>query len=434
MSERIFHSDVVVVGAGFTGLSVAHALKDAGLDVVVLEARERVGGRVESRVNSLGERIDTGGQYFCDDMPEVVGLARSHRMARAEGLFPGRYLVEPPDRAADDLFERLVAIRDRANELDPANPAIASLSVRDWTEMQPDAEDARRAFIGSMEGLWCQPADTLPLWYLVSNDQRVTNEVPELQYFLKDTMHALAERLGGALGSRLRLGEAVTAVTHGANKVTVRTAAGQYAAHHVVIAVPPSMAKHVIYEPPLPVELYQALSAWKSGRVIKVLLRYERPFWRDRGLSGSVFFLDPLGVYVCDASRDDDHPALVAFAGGTIGGKWHAMGEEGAKAAIVGKIVDALGLEAAQPIDVTLRDWTEDRWSGGGYSDTIIDFAAKDAEDVLRRGLRRVAFASSELSPSFPGYIEGAIIAGRAAAERVLASFQSASATSASGS
>ena len=110
------------------------------------------------------------------------------------------------------------------------------------------------------------------------------------------------------------------------------------------------------------------------------------------------------------------------------------MGEEAAKAAIVGKIVDALGLEAAQPIDVTLRDWTEDRWSGGGYSDTIIDFAAKDAEDVLRRGLRRVAFASSELSPSFPGYIEGAIIAGRAAAERVLASFQSASATSASGS
>ncbi len=428
MSQKIDQADVVVVGAGFTGLSAAVALKDAGVDVVLLEARDRVGGRVESRINILGERIDTGGQYFCEDMPEVVRLVGHHRLTLVHGLFPGDYLVEPPDAGADDLFERFVAIRDRANELDPSDPAIASLSVLAWAGQQPDAEDARRAFIGSMEGLWCQPADTLPLWYLVSNDQRITNEVPELQYFLKETMHGLAEKMAASLGPCVRLGEAATAVARSEDRVIVSTRAGRYAARHVLLALPPSQACGVVFDPPLPGAVSRALSAWKSGRVIKALLRYPVAFWRGRGLSGSVFFLDPLGVYVCDASRDDDHPALVAFAGGTIAGHWHALGEEGAKAAILAKVVTAFGPDAAQPIDVTLRDWTDDQWSGGGYSDTIIDFAALDAEDVLRAGLPRLSFASSELSPSFPGYVEGAIVAGRAAAGRVMAAVKAANA------
>ena len=385
---EVNRADVAIIGAGFTGLSAAHVLMDAGLEIIMLEARDRVGGRVESRLNNLGESIDTGGQYFCEDMPEVASLARRYGMAFCDGLFPGRYLVEPPDRAADDLFRRFVAIRERANELNPLDPTIASLSVRDWADMQPDAEDARRAFIGSMEGLWCQPADALPLWYLVSNDQRITNTVPELQFFLKETMHALAHRLGEPLGTRLRLREAVTGIRYSGNRVTVRTAAGHYEARHAIVAVPPSMAKRVTFDPPLPAEFSHALSAWKSGSVIKALLRYDRQFWRDRGLSGSVFFLDPLGMYVCDASRDDDHPALVAFAGGTIARQWHERGEEAAKAAIIGKIAGALGPEAAKPIEVTLRDWTDDIWSGGGYSDTIVDFAAHDAEDVLRRACR----------------------------------------------
>ena len=76
---------------------------------------------------------------------------------------------------------------------------------------------------------------------------------------------------------------------------------------------------------------------------------------------------------------------------------------------------------AAAPSDMLLLDWTHDPWSGGAYSDLIVDMAATDAEEVLREGLPRLAFACSELSPSFPGYIEGAIVAGRAAATRIMA-------------
>ncbi|PSJ56816.1 flavin monoamine oxidase family protein [Kumtagia ephedrae] len=436
MSARVVRSQVIVIGAGFTGLSAAHVLKAAGIDVVVLEARDRVGGRVESMSNGLGERVDVGGQYYCDDMPEISALADAYGKTRVNGLFPGKWLIEPATivGTVEDLYRRSARIRDRANALDPDDPAIANLSVRGWAEAQPDAHDAQWAFLGSIEGLWCQPADLLPLWYFVSNDRRITNEAPELQYFLKETMHSLAEDLGHQLGSGLRLGEAVRSIRHGPGKVSLRTDAGLYEAEHAILAVPPVMARRLTYDPPLPVELCQATSVWRSGKVIKALLRYERPFWRDKGLSGSVFFLDPLGLYACDASRDDDHAAIVVFAGGSLAERWRRMGHEAVKLAILEKLRAALGHEAKTPLDVTMRDWTDDKWSGGGYSDTIMDFSAKDAEAILRRGLSSVAFASSELSPSFPGYIEGAIVAGRAAAIGVIESLQSAMATSASGS
>ncbi|RWF60386.1 MAG: flavin monoamine oxidase family protein, partial [Mesorhizobium sp.] len=90
----------------------------------------------------------------------------------------------------------------------------------------------------------------------------------------------------------------------------------------------------------------------------------------------------------------------------------------------------ALGAQAADFIDFSARDWTHDRWSGGAYSDLIIDVTARDAERVILAGVPHVHFAASEVSPSFPGYVEGAIVAGRIAAARI----QSAIATKASGS
>jgi len=96
--------------------------------------------------------------------------------------------------------------------------------------------------------------------------------------------------------------------------------------------------------------------------------------------------------------------------------------------------VVALGPDAGAPLDILIRNWIDDRWSGGGYSDIVEVMGATEAENTLRRGFAGITFASSELSPSFPGYIEGAIIAGRLAAQPVIERLQSARATNASGS
>jgi len=412
-------ADVVVVGAGFTGLAAAHALRAAGFDIVLLEARDRVGGRVESMVNGLGERIDTGGQFLCEDMPVLMALVQRLGGALVETPDEGQPVAQPvmsmPElersyAASMGLRERMIATAGQGGS--------GEANVAEWLAVQPDAADAKAGFRSMMEGLWCQPLERMPLWYLADNDRRVTNEVTELQYFLGGTMHGLAERFAGSLRGCLHVASPVTAIEHDAEGVRVTTTSGIWRAQVAIVAVPPVAASRIGVAPALPTPLARALSVWRSGTVIKALFRYERPFWHDIGRSGMVMWRDVHGLFACDASRDGEHAALVVFVGGPLAVAWGERGEAAVRAEIIERLVAALGPEAAEPLDILMRDWTDDPWSGGGYSDVVVDAGATEAEATLRAGAWPLLFASSELSPSFPGYIEGAVIAGRAVAER----------------
>ncbi|TIL83299.1 MAG: FAD-dependent oxidoreductase, partial [Mesorhizobium sp.] len=211
MTTAADRTGVVIVGAGFTGLTAALELKKAGIDFLVLEARDRVGGRVEATRNGLGELIDRGGQFLCEDMPELMALAKARGKTFVETYVYGDFITHPSMSAgqAERTYVTAMAIRERMNRIEPDDPAIAGLTVAGWLQRQEDPADAKAAFRSMIEGLWCLALDKLPLWYLIDNDRRITNEVPELQYFLRETMQSLAENLAGDLGDRLRLNEAV---------------------------------------------------------------------------------------------------------------------------------------------------------------------------------------------------------------------------------
>lgn len=420
MSNR--NHQVVVVGAGFAGLSAAAELAANGIDVVVLEARGRVGGRVESLANALGERFDTGGQFFCEDMPEVMALARRFGHRFAETPVEGAFTTQPPasETESERIYARSVAIRERMVAIDPDDPAIAGLSVGAWLDRQDDPVAAKAAFHSLVEGLWCGPIGEIPLWYLIDNDRRITNTVWELQYFPAETMHSLADGLASQLGDCVRLDAAVSAIERDGDAVRVCTAKETFEARKVIVAVPPVMASRIAYRPALPDALSSALGAWRSGAVIKAQLRYRTAFWHDRGLNGMVAWRDVHGLFACDNSRDAGHPALVVFIGGPLALRWRGLGEESLRAEIRSRLIAALGPEAGEFLAFSARDWTDDPWSGGGYSDLIMDMGARNAEAVILEGAGALQFAASELSPSFPGYVEGAIVAGRAMARKVI--------------
>lgn len=431
MSPR--RSDVVVIGAGFAGLSAATVLADTGLDVVVVEARDRVGGRVGSAIDPAGFRYDTGGQFFCDDMRNVAALARRFDRTVVETFVEGEFVTVPPmsEAEADRTYEGSMRIRAREKALDLSDPSIAGLTVAGWLARQPETDAQKSAYRSMMEGLWCQALERVPLWFLASTDRRVTNRQSELQYFPLETMHSLAEGLAAGLGKRVRLATPATRIVRDGDRVAVEAGGERFEARHVLVALPPSMAARLTYSPALPARLGASLAAWQGGVVLKLRLRYGRAFWRTRGQSGMAMWRDLHGLFCCDASPDDANPALVVFAGGPLAAGWQASGRDAIVAKVLAELGKALGDEATRPLDVSLADWCGSAWDGGGYSDLVMDMGARDAEDLIRAGAPPIHFASSELSPSFPGYVEGAIVAGRAAAARIL---QSASATSASGS
>jgi monoamine oxidase len=415
MVERV---DVVVAGAGLTGLAAARELAAAGLSIAVLEARDRVGGRVESRVRPSGERFDTGGQFVCDDMPEIMALVRELGGTLLDMRRPGRPL-DVPALCDTDLEARVDALREHVAALDPDDPALADKSVEDWlvaSDIEPAVAEAFRSLVDS---LWCLDPAEFPLWHMIENERRFTNEVTELQYCVGETMHALAELMAAPLGAALRLATPVAAVERRGERLLVETATGPIDAGFVLLAMPPAMAARVRLDPPASPGLARALVVWKAGDVIKVTLRYPRPFWRAHGLSGTIRWLEPRGLFACDASRRDEH-ALVLFVGASMSRRLAARPEEEIAAWSADAVAAAFGGGAPEPLDVLVRNWCGDAWSGGAYSDLIRDAAARDAQAVLIEGAGRLRFASSELSPSFPGYMEGALVAGRQAARRIV--------------
>ena len=140
MIAKPFPAKVIVVGAGFCGLAAATELEAAGIDVTVLEARDRVGGRVEARPNGLAETVDTGGQFICDDMPDVMALARKHGKTLVESNFDGDYVAQPVMSAdeAQRAYEGSAALRDRMNRISPDDPGVAGMSVAAWLKEQGD--------------------------------------------------------------------------------------------------------------------------------------------------------------------------------------------------------------------------------------------------------------------------------------------------------
>ncbi|WP_287385081.1 flavin monoamine oxidase family protein [Mesorhizobium sp.] len=422
MKRQAVRTDVAIVGAGFTGLSAAHELNKAGIDFVLLEARGRVGGRVESKWNGLGERIDSGGQFLCEDMPELMALVRTLGKTLVETYVKGEVIAQPltGEQDAERIYSASMAIRDRMNAIAPGNPTIAGLTVAAWLDRQNDPGEAKAAFRSMIEGLWCQALEKLPLWHLIDNDRRITNEVSELQYFVHETMQSLADDLAEDLGDRLRLNTPVRTIERRLGGVRLASTTGSITARTALIAMPPMVASKLDFAPPLPVALEKALGVWQSGAVIKMQVRYPTAFWRAKGLSGMVMWRDPPALFACDVSKDGGHPALVVFVGGPLA---RELGDAALRAEVTARLKEALGTDAGSFTDFSCRDWTDDRWSGGGYSDLIIDTSATDAEQTLLAGAPPVYFASSELSPSFPGYVEGAIVAGRIAAQKILSEF-----------
>lgn len=418
--------DVVVIGAGFTGLTAASDIMNAGLDVCLLEASDRVGGKVESKILAGGTRVDTGGQFFCRDMAELMALIRESGRKPVMTHYDGEIVHRPfvPTREADARWQGVDALRDRMIATDPRDPALTRLTVADWVAGLDDvAADVKKSFLRMVTGLWCRDPQEISFLYLASNDRRITNTYSEMEMFLPDTLHALAEDLAAKLGDRLQLGMPATEIKYSAEGVEVTAGPKRIRARRAILALPPVIARKLDFSPGLPDRITKALAAWAPGQSLKLQVTYEKPFWREHGLSGAVMWQEPQGLYACDASRGD-YAGLVVFIGGPKARHWHERPRAELIDFVRGQLTEAFGPEGANPLDIYVRDWVADTWCGGAYSDVIVDLDAADAEDALREGMPAIRFASSELALSYPGYVDGAIIAGQAVAKQVVADLQ----------
>nr|WP_109281216.1 flavin monoamine oxidase family protein [Streptomyces orinoci] len=431
--------DVVVVGAGMAGLACARALHRRGADTIVLEARARVGGRVLT-TSADGRLVELGGQFI------GPGQSRAYALAAELGLHPlpthasGRHLVEDtrgrphryagsvPHCAPHALLDVALALRQfehLARTIDCAAPwrsphaaRLDAATLGDWIRRHVRTRHGRRLFTLACEAVWsAQPAELSLLHALFyaraagSFDALLRTEGGAQQDHLAEGAQALALRMADQLAGRVRLETAVRSITQHDGTVRVRTADGDtWRARHVVVAVPPTLACRIHYDPPLPAERDALTQRLPMGSVVKCVALYPAPFWRRENLSGQVTSLcGPMRAAFDSSPRDASYGVLLGFVEGSAA-RAHARRSPGdRRAAVTAQLARLFGPRAGEPQHYTEVDWAAEPWTRGGYAALFPPGAWTLLGPALRRPVGRIHWAGTETSTRWCGYIEGAL-------------------------
>lgn len=444
-------SDVVIVGAGMSGLACALKLAEAGANVVVLEARDRVGGRVKAGTLA-GLPVDLGGMWVGPGQTRLLTMLRDYQMRTYPTWLAGRNIVELGGTVAEGDGEDLGAALDGNEQLAFEHAFIALETLgqsvpagQPWDHPDADALDGEtfaswlsaRKLPPRVAALFrlicesvfcCQPAQVSMLFmahYIAGGSglRFLTSAADGAQ---QDLVHGglfgLAEKFAARLGDRVVLAEPVEAIRHDEAGVEVTAASRSYRAAHVVVALPPPLAGAIGYEPPLPAAHRALMARAPMGAAIKAWLAYRRPFWRESGHNG--FFLREGAVFgpAFDVSPPDQPIGVLAgFFDARLALEWSDAGPEARRAAAIAAVAECFGSEALEIVDYAETDWTAERWSAGCYGAVLAPGTLASCGRALRERVGRIHWAGTETAAAWAGYVEGAIRAGEAAAYTVLA-------------
>ena len=449
--------DVVVIGAGLSGLLCAHELRRLGLAVRLLEARGRSGGRMHGQPVGSGLRLDLGGQWVGAShrrllaLLEAQGLRRYPTHYEGEGIFhwngrPHRAGIEHAFRDSLLFFSpsqlnlppaalaRTLAVQERFAALVDAVPpeapwslpgaeALDRQSIAAWLEGQgadalagyPLAWLARMGGSGGFE-----PWESSILHLAWTQAVAPQHQTPEA-WLVEGGITQVAERLTQELEDVLHLHCPVEAIEQEGGGVRVRAAGRHWRAGAAVVAIPPPLRLGIRFDPPLPAEQQALLQRSPMGAMVKVLAVYPDPFWRREGLNGLGIGDLPCLELTVDSSPPGGPGLLVGFIAGERAVRWARRPEAERRRLVLADLIRLWGPRAGEPRELLLHDWSAEPWSGGAFTSFLSPGTWCRHGQAWRQSHGRVVWAGSEASRRWPGYFEGAIEAGLAAVEEVQA-------------
>jgi monoamine oxidase len=442
--------DVVIIGAGLSGLYAARRMRAAGIDVLVLEAQNRVGGRTLTEHLDDKTFIDHGGQWASDGQDGLFALADAlgvalfpiwhegqtvdwYRGSRStyQGLFP------PDDPQAEPQARQAVkALTGMANTLSLETPWTApnaanwdSQTLDGWIAANLTSARARVAIKRGIEGVFAGgPGQTslLAALFCLNSAQDLIRHFataghgPDRRFV--GGAQQLSEKMAAALGERVILNACVSRVEHGSDAVSV--AAGELCvrAKRAIITLPPTLAGRLRYTPALPAARDHLTQRTPMGWVIKVHCLYPTRFWRDDSLSGAVTSDEGAMRATADNSPPSGAPGiLVGFIEGEQARRLAPVPVAERRAAVLKDFVRYFGAKAADPLLYREKCWGDDEFARGAYGGYWTQGIWTAYGPALRAPIGRLHWAGTETSDVWNGKMEGALRSGERAAAETLA-------------